>query len=173
MTSWRPGCPVPLDDLRLVTVSIWGFDRNLHLGTIVVHRDVAADVVEVFRRLFRARFPIRRMEPVEAFGADDDLVMAANDTSGFNCRAATGQPGVWSEHSYGRAIDVNPVQNPYVDGATVLPPAGRAFLERSVRTAGMIHEGDPVVRAFAAVGWSWGGDYHSLKDYQHFSLTGR
>src|SRR5439155_8618399 len=140
MTSWHPGCPVPLEDLRQVTLSHWGFDGRTHLGTIVVNGDVAAVVVAVFLRLFRARFPIQRMEPVDAFGGDDDRVMAANDTSGFNCRAATGQPGVWSEHSFGRAIDVNPIQNPYVDGATVLPPAGRAFLDRSGHGMGMIRE---------------------------------
>jgi hypothetical protein len=140
---------------------------------LVVHEDVAPDVAGVFRRLFQARFPIARMELVDVFGADDRRSMAADNTSGFNCREATGQPGVWSEHSYGRAIDLNPLENPYVAGSTVLPPAGRAFLDRSTPREGMILPGGPVVRAFAAIGWSWGGDYHSLKDYQHFSLTGR
>ena len=157
MTSWHAGCPVSLDDLRVVTLRHWGFDERVRVGRIVVHRDVAADVVAVFRRLFAARFPVERMVPVEAFGSGDDRVMAANDTSGFNCREATGQPGVWSEHSYGRAIDVNPLQNPYVDGGTVLPPAGRKFLDRSVERPGMIHDGDEVVRAFGpapGVGWA-------------------
>ena len=173
MTSWHAGCPVPLDQLRMVTIRHWGFDGRVHSGRIVVHADVARRVVTVFRRLFEARFPIERMAPVEAYGDDDARVMAANDTSGFNCRAATGQPGVWSEHSYGRAIDVNPVQNPYVDGATVLPEAGRVYLDRSAVRPGMIRDGDVVVRAFAAIGWAWGGHYRSLKDYQHFSVTGR
>jgi hypothetical protein len=173
MTSWRPGCPVPVEDLRLLTLSHWGFDGRVHRGGLVVHEDVAEDVVGVFRTLFRARFPIERMELVDRFGSDDNRVMAADDTSGFNCREATGQPGVWSEHSYGRAIDVNPLRNPYVDGDRVLPPAGRAYLDRSIPARGLIVPDGPVVRAFAAIGWTWGGHYHSVKDYQHFSLTGR
>jgi hypothetical protein len=171
--SWRPGCPVPIEDLRILSLAHWGFDGRVHPGELIVHEDVATEVVGVFRALFRARFPIRRMELVDVFGADDRRSMAADNTSGFNCREATGQPGVWSEHSYGRAIDLNPLENPYVDGSTVLPSAGRAFLDRSMRGMGMILPDGPVVRAFAAIAWSWGGDYQSLKDYQHFSLTGR
>jgi D-alanyl-D-alanine carboxypeptidase len=171
--SWRPGCPVSLDDLRLLTLDHWGFDGRVHVGEIVVHENAAEDVLGVFRAIFRAHFPIERMELVDAYGAGDDMVMAANDTSGFNCRFATGQPGVWSEHSYGRAIDVNPLQNPYVDGDVVLPEAGRDFLDRSRRAKGVITPHGPVVRAFASIGWTWGGEYRSVKDYQHFSLTGR
>ena len=113
------------------------------------------------------------MQLVDAFHGDDDRSMAANNTSAFNCRSVTGDPGVWSQHSYGWAIDINPVQNPYLSGRTVLPPAGRTYADRSRQQPGMIHGGDPVVRAFASIGWGWGGAWHSFQDYQHFSATGR
>jgi hypothetical protein len=172
--SWRDGCPVPIEDLRLLTMSFWGYDGRVHSGEMVVHADVSRDVVRVFRRLFEARFPIRRMRLVDEYGADDDRSMAANNTSGFNCRWRAGSPGVWSEHAYGRAIDVNPLVNPYVtsDGF-VDPPSGRPYVDRSRHDRGMIHEGDVVVTAFAGIGWEWGGDWTSVKDYQHFSESGR
>ena len=170
--SWHPGCPVDAGDLRRLTVSFWGFDGRAHTGRLVVHREVAEDVVGVFRELFDAGFPIRRMRPAEAYGGDDDRMMAADDTSGFNCRAVTGGTS-WSEHSYGRAIDLDPVENPYVSGAAVLPPAGARYLDRAKRLPGMIEADGRVVRAFAAIGWSWGGTWGSPRDYQHFSSTGR
>ncbi len=170
--SWKPGCPVSIEDLRILRLGYWGFDGAVHEGELVVNKDVATDVVGVFRALFANRFPIRRMVPVDAFGADDDRSMAANNTVAFNCRPVTGATGVWSQHAYGRAIDINPVQNPYVSGTTVAPRAGEAFLDRSLAVRGMIHSGDTAVRAFEAIGWGWGGSWHSLKDYQHFSATG-
>jgi hypothetical protein len=171
-SSWRPGCPVPKEDLRVILLTHWGFDGRVHQGMLVVHEDEARPVVKVFKRLFRARFPIKRMELVDEYGGDDDRSMAANNTSAFNCRPVTGGSG-WSEHSYGWAIDINPVQNPYVtsDG-TVLPPQGAAYVDRTRTARGMIHDGDVVVRAFAAIGWEWGGHFESIVDYQHFSATG-
>ena len=172
MTSWRPGCPVPVSRLRLLTLDHWGFDGRERSGRLIVHADYARDIVRVFRALHRARFPIRRLELVDRYGSDDDRSMAADNTSGFNCRRVAGSGG-WSEHAYGRAIDVNPLENPEVRGRLVSPPGGVAYLDRSRWKRGMIHRGDAVVRAFAAVGWEWGGDWRSLKDYQHFSATGR
>lgn len=170
--SWRPGCPVPIEDLRVVSLTHWGYDGRVHTGHLAIHEKEARSVVEVFRRLFRARFTIKRMELVDEYGADDDRSMAANNTSAFNCRAVTGGSG-WSQHSYGWAIDINPVQNPYIaSDRTVLPPAGAEWVERTQNVRGMIHDGDVVVRAFAAIGWEWGGHYRSIKDYQHFSATG-
>jgi hypothetical protein len=139
---------------------------------MVVHEDEAGAVLRVFLRLFRARFPIKRMELVDEYGADDDRSMAANNTSSFNCRPVTGGSG-WSQHAYGWAIDINPIQNPYItSNGTVLPPQGAAYVDRSRTARGMIHDGDVVVRAFAAVGWAWGGHFQSIKDYQHFSASG-
>lgn len=170
--SWRPGCPVPLDRLRLLRVSYWGFDNATHAGVLVVRDDVAGQVVEIFRRMYNARFPIQRMQLVDDFGASDARSMAANNTSAFNCRAIAGRPGVWSQHSFGVAVDVNPVQNPWVRGTTVDPAAGRAYLDRRHIRPGMIVAGDAVVSAFAAHGWGWGGTFRNAKDYQHFSATG-
>jgi hypothetical protein len=172
--SWRQGCPVGFGDLRLLTLSFWGFDRRVHTGELVVHEDASRDVVNVFQELFEAEFPVDRMRLVDEYEGDDDRSMGANNTSGFNCREATGHPGVWSEHSYGRAIDINPLVNPYVaSDRTVLPPAGARYADRSGKAKGMILEGDLVVRAFASIGWEWGGSWSSIKDYQHFSATGR
>jgi hypothetical protein len=171
--SWRRGCPVPLKNLRLITMSYVGFDRETHLGEMVVHKSVAVDVVKVFRRLFRAKYPIRRMRLVDAYKGSDDRSMAADNTSAFNCRKVTGG-SAWSQHSYGWAIDINPVENPYVSrSGKVLPPAGRKYADRRSKARGVIHRGDVVWRAFRSIGWGWGGSWRSIKDYQHFSLTGR
>jgi D-alanyl-D-alanine carboxypeptidase-like protein len=171
-SSWRPGCPVAVSELRLVKLRYRGFDGRVHAGELVVHRDASRAVIRAFRRLFEARFPIARMRLVDAYGGSDERSMAANNTSAFNCRVVEDSHGVWSQHAYGRAIDVNPVQNAYVNGGIVRPSAGTAYLDRSRTARGMIRAGGPAVRAFAAVGWEWGGNWHSLKDYQHFSANG-
>ncbi len=174
-SSHRDGCPLPVSELRLVQVTYLGFDGRPHLGELVLHRAHATRVVAVFRRLYDARFPVERIETVEKYGGDDDRSMAANNTSAYNCRRTTSGTS-WSEHAYGAALDINPVQNPYVRGTTVEPEAGRAYLDRSRVRPGMIVSGDgeqgTVVRAFAAIGWEWGGDFRTLKDYQHFSASG-
>lgn len=171
--SWRPGCPVPIEDLRLLTLDYWGFDGAEHRGELVVHAQQADAIVGVFRMLFESRFPIERMELVDAFGGDDNASMAANNTAGFNCREVADQPGVWSLHAYGLAVDINPLVNPYVLGPDdVRPPGGVAYLDRSQNAPGLIRNGDVVVSAFAAIGWEWGGAWSS-PDYQHFSLSGR
>jgi hypothetical protein len=169
--TWRPGCPVDLDDLRLVSVSYWGFDQAPHTGRLVVNRDAASAIVSALRRLYAARFPIRRMELVDRYGADDERSMRADNTSAFNGRKVPGT-GTWSQHAYGRAIDVNPLENPEIANGEVDPPQAAPYVDRSQRVKGMIHAGDVVVRAFATAGWKWGGDWHSLKDYQHFSANG-
>ena len=172
--SWRPGCPVPLSDLRLIRLRFWGFDREAHPGRLVVHRDVAEKMAGAFRRLYEIRFPIRQMRLVDYFGADDKTSMSHDNTSGFNCRWRAGQPGVWSQHAYGRAIDLNPLENPYVWSGGVSPPNGASFADRSVRRRGMIYHGDKVWWAFRNRGWEWGGDWiGSVLDYQHFSRNGR
>jgi putative cell wall-binding protein len=171
-SSWRPGCPVALDDLALIEMTHWGFDGQVHHGRLVVGRGVAADVLASFERIYQARFPIERMRLVDEYGADDDRSMAANNTSAFNCRRVTGGTS-WSEHSYGTAVDINPVQNPYVRGSTVAPTAGSRYLDRSDVRPGMIVRPGAVTTAFDRIGWGWGGDWSSVKDYQHFSRSGR
>ena len=171
--SWRRGCPVGPVELRLLRVDHWGLDGRVHRGELIVHRDHARRILVVLEKLFKARYPIQRLRLVDAYRADDDRSMAANNTSGFNCRRVSGSSR-WSEHAFGRAIDLNPLRNPYVTrGGRVSPPAGRPYANRARRAAGMIHGGDVVVRAFAAAGWRWGGYWSGSRDYQHFSSTGR
>ena len=170
--SWRPGCPVGLDDLRLLTLTYWGFDGAPHSGEMIVHRDHADSVLGAFHYLFEVRFPIERIQLVDDFGADDATSMAANNTSAFNCRGVDGKPGVWSQHSYGWALDINPVQNPWVRGSQVDPPAGASYLDRTQPVPGMIHAGDVVVQVFGSIGWTWGGTFRTAQDYQHFSASG-
>ena len=137
----------------------------------------ARDVVDVFRQLFEAAFPIRRMQLVDVYGADDDRSMAANNTSAYNCRRVAGTDR-WSEHAYGGAVDINPVQNPYVRGTSFVPAEGARYVDvprgADARPApGVIVAGDVVVRTFARIGWEWGGTWQSSRDYQHFSASGR
>ena len=170
--TYRAGCPVPPPDLRLLRMSYLDFGGADRTGEMVVHVDQVARVVRVFTRLYEVRFPVARMERVDAFGGSDDASMEANNSSAFNCRPTT-SGSAWSEHAYGRALDVNPVQNPYVSGRTVLPESGRAYLDRGDRRPGMVLAGDLVVQAFAAEGWAWGGSWTNPRDYQHFSRSGR
>ncbi len=170
--SWRPGCPVAPARLRRVRLTYWGFDGRAHTGALVVNVSVVGDVVRVFRRLYVARFPIRRLRPIDAYRGVDERSLAADNTAGFNCRYVIGPgPKRWSVHAYGLAIDVDPVENPYVEGGRVHPRAGRAYLNRSRVRPGMAVPGGLLVRGFAAVGWQWGGRW-TAPDYQHFSKTG-
>ena len=170
--SWRPGCPVALRDLRLLTLSHWGFDGRARTGRLIVHREVARKLVRVFRDLYAARFPIRRLVPVDAYGGSDFRSIEADNTSAFNCRYVEGTTR-WSNHAYGTAIDVNPIENPYVSGGRTSHRASRPYLDRSRRRPGVAYESGALVRAFDRIGWGWGGRWTSVKDYQHFSANGR
>jgi hypothetical protein len=171
--SWHAGCPVGPTQLRRLFVSYVGFDGRAHRGELVVARTVTRDVAHVFRALYTARFPVRRIVPVARYGGSDDRSAAADNTSAFNCRYAVAAGARrWSAHAYGVAIDVNDVENPYVEGARVIPPAGKAYLDRTRYRRGMAVPGGVLVRAFAAVGWQWGGRWSASPDYQHFSRTG-
>jgi hypothetical protein len=169
--TWKPGCPVGLDDLRYVTVSFRGFDGRAHTGELVVHRRVAAQVVEVFARLYRARFPIEEMRLVTGADLEAHPTGDGNNTAAFVCRPARQQTR-WSAHAYGLAVDVNPFQNPYRRGDLVLPELASAYEDRSRVRPGMIGPGDVVTTAFADIGWTWGGSWRSQKDFMHFSATG-
>lgn len=170
--SWREGCPVGLDQLRLITITHWNYTGARVEGELVVHVDAAQGMAQVFGRLYDARFPIERMELVDAYAGDDDQSMAANNTSAFNCREVAWKPGVWSNHALGLAVDINPLVNPYVSTSRVLPPEGAAFTDRSVEVLGGIYANDVVTAAFTEIGWTWGGTWSSAKDYQHFSASG-
>lgn len=157
----------------MLHMSYWGFDGQPHAGTMVVNASVTSAVLSVFGQLYVERFPIRQMEPEDSYGGSDPTSMAADNTSGFNCRyAVTPGPPQWSVHAYGDAIDVNPVENPYLENSQWLPSAGAAFADRSDVRPGMAVPGGQLVQAFASVGWQWGGRWSSSPDYQHFSSTG-
>jgi poly-gamma-glutamate synthesis protein (capsule biosynthesis protein) len=169
--SWRddPRCP-RLHELVVVRMPHHGFDGAVHRGELVVAASVADDVVRAFERIFAARFPIAAMLPIERFGCDDARSMAGNNCSAFNFRMAPS--GKLSQHSFGTAIDINPVQNPMIIGDRIYPDAGADYLDRGDLRPGMIVRPGPVVEAFESIGWGWGGDWTRIKDYHHFSLTG-
>jgi hypothetical protein len=177
-TTWRRGCPVPIRDLRLLRLSYWGFDGAVHRGPMVVNASVASDVVWVFHRLYLAHFPIKHMALTHRYRPKHDNPNTRKSiTASFNCRVVVTPAGpgtTLSMHSYGLAIDVNPLQNPFVaaDGHTRNRFA-RPYVDRTKHLPGMIHDGDVVVRAFQHIGWTWGGTWSGDKDYMHFSSNGR
>jgi hypothetical protein len=171
--SWHPGCPVSPSRLRRVRLTYWGFDGRAHSGELIANEDAILDLVHVFSRLYAARFPIRRVQAIDAYGGNDERSLEADNTAAFNCRYVIGPgPRRWSVHAYGEAVDVNPVENPYLESGRVHPRAGRAYLNRARIRPGMAVRGRVLVRAFAAVGWQWGGRWTGSPDYQHFSSTG-
>ncbi|TMM28200.1 MAG: M15 family metallopeptidase [Actinobacteria bacterium] len=171
--SWHPGCPVSPAQLRRVRLTYWGFDHRAHTGVLIANQDAVSDLVHVFSRLYTERFPVRRLRPIDAYRGRDERSLEADNTAGFNCRYVIGPgPRRWSVHAYGEAIDVNPIENPYLEGGRVHPRAGRGYLDRSKVRPGMAVRGGVLVRAFAAVGWQWGGRWTTSPDYQHFSATG-
>ena len=169
--SWHPGCPVPLSALRLLRLSYWGFDHAVHQGQLIVNASAAASLTQAFALLFAARFPIRQMRVVDDFGGGDERSMLADNTSAFNCRLVPGT-SVWAQHAYGLAVDINPFENPEIQGGQVDPPAAAAWADRSRSSPAMIRDQDAAWRAFRSIGWTWGGDWRSLKDYMHFSANG-
>ena len=165
--TWRPECPVAPTELRRIDLDYLGFDGSTHRGQLVVNEDVVDDVIAIFGDLKRLRYPIETMRTVDHYpGADDELSMRDNNTSAFNCRALGDG---WSLHAYGRAIDINPLVNPYIDSTGDLQPttAGR-YLDRGRDDLGLLHDGDAAVQVFTSRGWRWGGDWSNPIDYQHF-----
>jgi hypothetical protein len=171
-STWRPGCPVGLDDLRYVTVTFWGFDGEPHAGEMLVHRSAAEAVAGVFRRLFEDRFPIEDMHVTTAAELDAPDTGDGNATAAFVCRATRGGSR-WSEHAYGLAVDINPFHNPYVRDGGVIPGLASSYLDRSRVRPGMLVPGGGSIEAFAGIGWEWGGGWTDPIDYMHFSAAGR
>lgn len=169
--SWKEECPVPLSDLRYISVSHWDYDGYVRIGHMVVHAKLADELIEIFEELFYNRFPIERMELVDLYDADDMRSMSANNSSCFCFRANTTTPGIYSNHSYGIAIDINPLVNPYVKGEKVLPEGGRAYLDRSLAYIGGITNSpdNACYKAFTSRSYEWGGLWPDRQDYQHFS----
>jgi hypothetical protein len=167
--TWHPGCPIEPRQLRRVEVNYLGFDGQTRRGELIVHEDLAAEVVAIFEQLLQLRYPIEKVRTVENYpGADDELSMEDNNTSAFNCRDIPGT-GRWSQHAFGRAIDLNPLLNPYIDRTGAFQPKNAApYLDRNRKDPGVLHAGDAAVRVFTDRGWHWGGDWRTPKDYQHF-----
>ncbi len=171
-STWVEGCPVPPEELSYLTLTFWGFDERPHTGELIVHSTVDDDVAAVFEQLYAARFPIEEMRIVTQADLDADPTGDTNNTTAYVCRPITGGTR-FSEHAYGLAIDINPFHNPYARGDLVLPELATFFQDRRLDHPGQILEGDVVTEAFDQIGWSWGGRWTSLKDYQHFSLKNR
>jgi hypothetical protein len=171
-SSWTEGCPVTVDELRYLTVTHHGFDGAVHTGEIIVNSAVAEEIVGVFQRLFEAGFPIEQMKVTTLEEVDDHPTGDFNETGSFVCRPAVGSEN-WSYHAYGLAVDVNPFHNPYAKGDLVIPELASAYVDRENQRVGMIYDGDVVTEAFADIGWEWGGNWNTLKDWMHFSATGR
>ena len=170
-SSWVPECPVTLEELSYLTMSHFGFDGRFHTGEMIVNAAVGEQVVEIFRQLHEARFPIEQMRVITKEEIDAHPTGDWNDTTSFVCRPAVGSTS-WSQHAYGTGIDINPFHNPYVKGDLVLPELASAYVDRDDVRVGMIVPGDVATEAFAEIGWGWGGHWSSLKDWMHFSLSG-
>jgi D-alanyl-D-alanine carboxypeptidase-like protein len=178
-TTWQPGCPVPLSDLALLRFNYWDLDGEVERGPLVVNASAADDVLWVFEQLFDARFPLQEVGLAREFSEkrlENHPDSRRGVTASFNCRPVITPEGAqtsFSQHSYGLAVDVNPLQNPFVrsDG-WVRNRFARPYVDRSAGLPGMITPGDVVTRSFAAIGWGWGGTWSGDKDYMHFSLSG-
>jgi hypothetical protein len=171
-STWLPACPVGKEDLRYLTMSFWGYDGRAHTGEMIVNASVAQGVTQVFGKLFAQRFPLEEMRVTARPELDLHPTGDGNNTSAFVCRPAVNLK-TWSAHAYGLAIDVNPFCNPYTKGDLVLPELASSYVDRRNVRPGMVFAGDTVVRAFTAIGWTWGGTWTSPRDIQHFSATGK
>jgi hypothetical protein len=167
--SWHPGCPVDPGRLRRVEVDYLGFDGATHRGALIVDEELAPEVAALFSQLLQMRYPIEKVRPVDTYpGADDELSMEDNNTSAYNCRDIPGT-GRWSQHAFGRAIDLNPRLNPEIDGTGAVQPRNAGpNVDRTRSDPGILHANDAVVQLFTTHGWRWGGDWRTPVDYQHF-----
>jgi hypothetical protein len=169
--SYGKDCDIPYEELRYVRVLHWGFDDQPHSGELIVNKAIAEDVIEIFTELYEAKYPIERMVLVDEYDADDNTSMADNNSSAFNYRVIEGTKRI-SLHSYGMAIDINPLYNPYVhevDGERVVTPVeGAMYEDRSLDCPYYIRSEDVCYQTFIKRGFTWGGDWKNTKDYQHF-----
>jgi len=169
-STWHPGCPVRADELRYLTVSFWGFDGRHHTGELLANVAAAGRLVEAFRALHAARFPIEEMRVTTAAELTAAPTGDGNNTQAFVCRPVNGRPE-WSAHARGLALDLNPFCNPYRRNDLVLPELASAYVDRTWLRPGMVLAGDVAVRAFARIGWSWGGAWIGARDPMHFAAV--
>ena len=168
--SYKENDKIKIEDLSHLQIAYWGFDEEEHIGEMIINKKVAEDVLEIFKELYDAKFPIDKIRLIDEYDADDELSMLDNNTSAFCYREIAGSNGKLSKHGHGIAIDINPVQNPYVKNDIVLPEIGLDYLDRTNFRKGMIVKEDVCYNAFKQRGWIWGGEWNSLKDYQHFEF---
>lgn len=166
--SWNEKAPVKLQDLREVIVTYNGFDKKDHIGSLIVHKDVSEDILNIFKELYEKKFPIEKIQPIDLYGANDEESMKNNNTSAFCFRSISASKNI-SNHAYGFAIDINPKQNPYIKKNIVKP--SNAVLKRNSSVKGIIERNSICYNAFKKRGWTWGGEWKSLKDYQHFEKS--
>ena len=171
--SYKAGCPAPLSSLKFVTLKYIGFDGKEHTGELIVNKSVTKDIVSIFKALYNAKYPIRKIHLVSNYGGSDFASIEADNTSAFNCRPVDGT-NKWSKHSFGKAIDINPIENPFVTrSGHTSHRASRKFVRRARVSntpayRALILRNDYIVKLFKQHGWRWGGDFNSYKDYQHF-----
>lgn len=172
--SWRKGCPVPLKDLRYLRMTHLNFNGEEEMGEMIVHKEVSAEVLAIFEGLFAMGYPISKMKLVSEYNGSDWHSIESDNTSAFNCRKATGSQK-WSKHSYGKAIDINPIENPYISRkGTISHKASERYRKRvhqrsTYADRAVLLKNDAAVQLFKKFGWKWGGDWSGVKDYQHFS----
>ncbi len=167
--SYQENNNISLEELRYLRILHVGFDGQTHIGELLVNRSIAADVLEIMAELYKSGYAIEKMALVDNYGADDEQSMADNNTSAFNYREIAGSNKM-SRHSLGLAIDINPLYNPCVknDGASISPVNAGDYADRSQQFAHKIDENDLCYKLFMEHGFTWGGNWNSLKDYQHF-----
>lgn len=171
-SSWEPACPVHINEMSYITMTYWGFDQKPHTGEMLIHKEHAEDVVTAFRTIYEARFPIEEMRVISRAERDAAPTGDHNITSGFTCRRVVGTATVWSEHSKGLAVDINPFHNPFYKGEELYPELSVSYKDRDLEREGMIYEPSVVFDAFDDLGWSWGGHWHGREDWMHFSAEG-
>jgi hypothetical protein len=176
-STWREECPVTVDELAYLVVTFVGFDGVNHIGELIVNARFGEPMLEVFRTVYEQRFPLEQMRVITYPELDAPPTGDWNDTTSFVCRPVVARESGWSMHAYGLAVDLNPFHNPYLKGEVVVPELASAYTDRAQLRPGMLDPGDPasvaVIDAFAAMGWEWGGNWQSLKDWMHFSENGR
>jgi len=170
--SYKNYCPININDLRYIKLKFIGFDYKEHTGELIVNKSIANDIVVIFKKLYDAKYPIKQMRLVSDFGASDYKSIEADNTSAFNCRFVAGT-NKWSNHTYGKAIDINPIQNPYVKHSRTSHAKSYKYINRvrknkSPSQKAMMLKSDFIVKLFKSYGFRWGGDWNCCKDYQHF-----
>ena len=172
--SWRKGCPVSLTNLRYVQVNHWDFKGQTMVGEVIVHKDVAEELVYIFEELYQIHYPVHQMHLVSDYAGNDWESIEADNTSAFNCRPVTGKKKKWSKHAYGKAIDINPIENPYVSRSGHISHKASLKYKKRIHKVNtyadkaLLLKSDPATKIFKKYGWKWGGDWHTMKDYQHF-----